>query len=63
MQTSIKETEAAAQSLRLQLQFLEVKAPDEIDSALDAAKKQRAETLVQIQAAFFNSHQQRIIEP
>ena len=62
MQTSIKETEAAAQSLRLQLQLLEVKAPDEIESAFDAAKKQRADALVQIQAAFLEPHQQRIID-
>jgi putative tryptophan/tyrosine transport system substrate-binding protein len=38
MQTSIKETEAAAQSLRMQLQLLEVKGPAEIESAFDAAK-------------------------
>jgi putative tryptophan/tyrosine transport system substrate-binding protein len=62
MQTSIKETEAAAQSLRLQLQLLEVKAPDEIESAFDAAKKQRADALVQIEAVFFEPHQQRIID-
>ena len=62
MQTSIKETEAAAQSLRLQLQLLEVKAADEIESAFDAAKKQRADALVQIQAAFLEPHQQRIID-
>src|SRR5215475_13959321 len=62
MRSSIKETEVAAQSLRLQVQLLEVKAPDEIESALDAGNKQRADALVQIQAAFFNSHQQRIIE-
>jgi ABC-type uncharacterized transport system substrate-binding protein len=62
MRSSIKETEVAALSLRLQVQLLEVKAPNEIESALDAAKKQRADALVQIQAAFFNSHQQRIIE-
>ena len=62
MRSSIKETDVAAQSLGLQVQLLNVKAPDEIESALDAAKKQRADTLVQIQAAFFNSHQQRIIE-
>jgi len=37
MRSSIKETEVAAQSLRLQVQLLEVKAPDEIESALDAA--------------------------
>ena len=62
MQTSIKETEAAAQSLRLQLQLLEVGTPDEIESAFDAAKKQRADALVQIQAVFFEPHQQRIID-
>jgi putative tryptophan/tyrosine transport system substrate-binding protein len=62
MQTSIKETEAAAQSLRLQLQLLEVKAADEIEGAFDAAKKQRADALVQIQASFFEPHQQRIID-
>jgi putative tryptophan/tyrosine transport system substrate-binding protein len=62
MRSSIKETEVAAQSLGLQVQLLNVKAPDEIESALDAAKKQRADALVQIQAAFFNLHQQRIIE-
>jgi putative ABC transport system substrate-binding protein len=62
MRSSINETEVAARSLGLQVQLLEVKAPDEIESALDAAKKQRADALVQIQAAFFNSHQHRIIE-
>jgi putative ABC transport system substrate-binding protein len=62
MQTSIKETEAAAQSLRLQLQLLEVKAADEIEGAFDAAKNRRADALVQIQASFFEPHQQRIID-
>ena len=60
MRSSIKETKVAAQSLRLQVQLLEVKAPDEIESALDAAKKQRADALV-IQAAFLLVHQQRVI--
>src|SRR5262245_2076522 len=62
MRSSIKETEVAARSLGLQLHLLEVKVSDEIESALDTARKQRADALVQIQAAFFNSHQQRIIE-
>jgi ABC-type uncharacterized transport system substrate-binding protein len=39
MQTSIKETEVAAQSLHLQVQLLTLKAPDGIESAFDAAKK------------------------
>jgi putative ABC transport system substrate-binding protein len=62
MQTSIKATEAAAQSLRLQLQLLEVKAPDEIESAFDAAIKHRADALGQIQATFLEPYQQRIID-
>ena len=62
MQTSIKETEVAAQSLQLQVQLLRLKAPDEIEGAFDAAKKQRADALVQIQAAFLEPHQPRIID-
>ena len=62
MRTSIKETEVAAQSLHMQLQLLEVQGPDEIDGAFDAAKKQRADALVQIEAALFAPHQQRIID-
>jgi putative ABC transport system substrate-binding protein len=62
MQTSIKETEVAAQSLHLQVQLLRLKAPDEIEGAFDAAKKQRADALVQIQAAFLEPHQPRIID-
>jgi putative ABC transport system substrate-binding protein len=62
MRTSIKETEVAAQSLHMQIQLLEVKGPDEIDGAFEAAKKQRADALVQIEAALFAPHQQRIID-
>jgi len=62
MRTSIKETQVAAQSLHLQVQLLEVKGPDEIETAVDEAKKQRADALVQIEAALFAPHQQRIIE-
>jgi putative tryptophan/tyrosine transport system substrate-binding protein len=61
MRTSIQETEITAQSLHLQLQLLEVNGPDEIESAFDAAKKQRADALVQIEAGLFSPHQQRII--
>ena len=62
MRTSIKETEVAAQSLHMQIQLLEVKGPDEIESAFDTAKKQRADALVQIEAALFAPHQQRIVD-
>jgi ABC-type uncharacterized transport system substrate-binding protein len=62
MRTSIKETEVAGQSLGLQLQYLEVTAADQIENAFDEAKKQRADALVQIQAAVLAPHQQRIID-
>jgi putative tryptophan/tyrosine transport system substrate-binding protein len=62
MRTSIKETEVAGQSLGLRIQLLEVTAPDELENAFNAAKKQKSDALVQIQAAFLASYQQRIIE-
>src|SRR5207249_1970444 len=39
-----------------------ITAGDQIESAFDAAKKQRADALVQIQAAVLAPHQQRIID-
>jgi putative tryptophan/tyrosine transport system substrate-binding protein len=45
-----------------QITLLRVNTPDEIESAFDAAKKQRADALVQIEAVFFEPHQQRIID-
>ena len=60
--TSIKETEVAAQALRLQLQILQVRGVDELEGVFDAAKKQRAEALVQVQATTLGPYQPRIIE-
>ena len=60
--TSIKETEVAAQALGLQLQILQARGVDELEGVFDAAKKQRAEALVQVQATSLMPHQPRIIE-
>jgi putative ABC transport system substrate-binding protein len=60
--TSIKETEVAAQALGLQLQVLQIRGPDELEGAFEAAKKQRAGALLQAQASFLSPHQSRIIE-
>jgi putative ABC transport system substrate-binding protein len=60
--TSIKETEVAAERLGLQLQILRVDQVDELKDAFDAAKKQRADALVQVQAASLMPHQSRIID-
>ena len=43
---NIKEMELASQSLGLQLDVLEVHGPDEIESAFDSAKRNRAEALL-----------------
>ena len=62
MRTSIKETEDAAKFLKLKVQLLEITAADQLDRVFDAAKKQRAGGLVQIQAAFLAPYQNRIID-
>ena len=62
MRTSIKETEDAAKFLKIKLQLFEITAADQLDRMFDAAKKQRADGLVQIQAAFLVPYQKRIID-
>jgi putative ABC transport system substrate-binding protein len=62
MRTSIKETEDAAKFLKIKLQLFEITAADQLDRMFDAAKKQRADGLVQIQAAFLAPYQKRIID-
>jgi len=62
LRTSIKETEVAAQALGLQLQILRVRGADEVEGAFDAAKKQRAEALLEAQATSLAPHQPLIIE-
>jgi putative ABC transport system substrate-binding protein len=47
--------------MHLQLQLLEVDGPAEFESVIAAAKKERAEGLMQIEAAVLMPHQQRII--
>ncbi len=41
----LKETESAARSLRLRIQFLEVRGPSDLDSAFKAMTKERADAL------------------
>jgi putative ABC transport system substrate-binding protein len=53
----VKETQAAAQALGLQLQALEVRSPDEFDQAFGAMTREHADALVVIPSALFFSHQ------
>jgi putative tryptophan/tyrosine transport system substrate-binding protein len=53
---NFKESETEARSLGLQLQSLEVRAPDELESAFRAATKERAEALIMLRAPVINAH-------
>ena len=57
-----KETSAAAQALRLQLQSLEVKSVDEFDGAFKAAVKNRADALVPLAFPIIQARLRQIAE-
>ena len=59
---NLKETESVARHLRVEIQFLEVKGPNDIDRAFRAATKGRANGLVVPSAGFFAFHRKRIID-
>ena len=59
---AMKETETVARSLRLGIQSLEVKGPDDIERAFQAATKKRAQALMLGGGGFLSSHQKRIVE-
>ena len=59
---NLKETETVARFLRVGLQSLEVKEPDDFDGAFQAATKQRAQALIVGGGGVFATHQKRIVE-
>jgi putative tryptophan/tyrosine transport system substrate-binding protein len=56
------EIESAAQALKLQLQIMEVREPDDFDSAFGAAKKSRAGALGTLASAFLSAYRQRLVD-
>ena len=60
--SSFKETEVAAQALRLQLQSLEVRGPNDVEPAFQAAKKERAGALIVLRDVVVSSQIKRILE-
>jgi putative ABC transport system substrate-binding protein len=58
----LKETETVARSLRVGIQFLEVKKPDDFYGAFQAATQKRAEALMVTGGGFFNFHHKQIID-
>jgi putative ABC transport system substrate-binding protein len=56
------ETESAAQMLGIQLQSIEVRSPDDFDSALAAATQQRAGALIAVEDPLTVGHRKRIAD-
>ena len=57
-----KETEVAARSLGLKLQFQDVKEPDDLNRAFEATAKARAEALLVTGGPFGSANRKRIVE-
>jgi ABC-type uncharacterized transport system substrate-binding protein len=58
----VKETETVARSLRLAIQSLEVKGPDDFEGAFQDATQKRAGALLVAGGGFFAFHQKRIVD-
>ena len=59
--TQFKETEMAARPLRVRLQSLEVRRPDDLGNAFRAAGKGRADALIVVSFGFVQNHQEQIV--
>jgi putative ABC transport system substrate-binding protein len=57
----IKDTKAAAKALRLELQLLEVRSPQDLESAFQAAVRGRADALMTLDDLFIFTHRKRIV--
>ena len=59
---TLKETEVAAQSLGLKLQFQDVKEPDDLNRAFEAIAKTRAGALMVTGGPFGSANRKRVVE-
>jgi putative ABC transport system substrate-binding protein len=62
MRDMLKETTEAADTLGIQLQFLEVRRPDELDRVFSTIAKARAEALFTFPSTMLFAEQRRIVE-
>jgi len=58
----LRETKAAARALRVQLQILEARGPDELDRAFAAMTRERAGALLVLGDPVFTLHRKRIAD-
>jgi putative ABC transport system substrate-binding protein len=59
---SLREARAAAQTLGIQIQSVQVREPKDLEGALDAIKQQRAQALMTAPDPAINAHGARIVE-
>jgi len=57
-----KETQAAGRTLGIEVQSLEVRGPDDFDSAFEAARKQRPDALITVEDPLTFTYQKRIAD-
>jgi ABC-type uncharacterized transport system substrate-binding protein len=62
MEYLLRETESVARSLRVGVQFLEVKGPDDFERAFRTTTRDRAEAIMLSGGGFFAAHQKRIVD-
>ena len=62
IQLRLKETRAAAQALKLQLQSLEVRRPEDIEPAFDAATRAKTGAMIVTQAPPITNNAKRIVD-
>ncbi len=58
----LKELELAAAVLKVNVQYLDVRSPNDIDTAFQAAAKGRADGAVLLGSVVFNAHRMQIVE-
>jgi putative ABC transport system substrate-binding protein len=57
-----KETQAAGRTLGIEVQSLEVRAPDDFDGAFEAARHQRPDALITVEDPLTVTHRQRVAD-
>ena len=58
----LKETQAAGRTLGIQIQSLEVRAPDNFDDAFEAARRERPDALITVEDPLTFSQRQRVAD-
>jgi putative ABC transport system substrate-binding protein len=59
---ALKETESSAAPLKIQINYLDILAPNEIETAFREAKKGRADAVLVLQSAVLNSHRKEAVD-